>query len=106
MESLFFSVAFAVDPLYHQTSAQFDEGGAKGLLLNNLGVYGNCRVLFDSLEVPGKCTISENAQDKLDTIDLSFAKGVLLFLCCCVICCVCLLSVFHTVIILLLFSSA
>ncbi|KAH7844805.1 hypothetical protein Vadar_031850 [Vaccinium darrowii] len=69
-----FDVAFAVDPLYHQTSAQFDEGGAKGLLLNNLGVYGNCRVLFDSLEVPGKCTISENAQDKLDTIDLSFAK--------------------------------
>ncbi|KAI8032010.1 Condensin complex subunit 2 [Camellia lanceoleosa] len=34
-----FDVAFAVDPLYHQTSAQFDEGGAKGLLLNNLGVY-------------------------------------------------------------------
>ncbi|KAI7986908.1 Condensin complex subunit 2 [Camellia lanceoleosa] len=24
-------VAFAVDPFYHQTSAQFDEGGAKGL---------------------------------------------------------------------------
>uniref|UniRef100_A0A6N2MC00 Condensin complex subunit 2 n=1 Tax=Salix viminalis TaxID=40686 RepID=A0A6N2MC00_SALVM len=42
-----FDVAFAVDPLYHQTSAQFDEGGAKGLLLNNLGVYGGCRVLFD-----------------------------------------------------------
>ncbi|KAE9456191.1 hypothetical protein C3L33_11902, partial [Rhododendron williamsianum] len=69
-----FDVAFAVDPLYHQTSAQFDEGGAKGLLLNNLGVYGNCRVLFDSLEVPGKCMISANAHDKLDTIDLSFAK--------------------------------
>ncbi|KAK3199794.1 hypothetical protein Dsin_023209 [Dipteronia sinensis] len=50
-----FDVAFAVDPLYHQTSAQFDEGGAKGLLLNNLGVNGGCRVLFDSFEVPGKC---------------------------------------------------
>ncbi|GKB24763.1 nuclear export mediator factor NEMF [Tanacetum coccineum] len=24
-----FDVAFSVDPLYHQTSAQFDEGGAK-----------------------------------------------------------------------------
>ncbi|GFY99154.1 hypothetical protein Acr_13g0005550 [Actinidia rufa] len=69
-----FDVAFAVDPLYHQTSAQFDEGGAKGLLLNNLGVYGTCRVFFDSLEVPGKCLSSINHQDKLDTIDISFAK--------------------------------
>ncbi|KAK7839419.1 condensin complex subunit 2 [Quercus suber] len=69
-----FDVAFAVDPLYHQTSAQFDEGGAKGLLMNNLGVYGGCRVLFDSLEIPGKCTSCENQHDKSDTIDLSFAK--------------------------------
>ncbi|KAK9285565.1 hypothetical protein L1049_024760 [Liquidambar formosana] len=69
-----FDVAFAVDPLYHQTSAQFDEGGAKGLLLNNLGVYGGCRVLFDSLEVPGKCMSCATQNDKSDTIDLSFAK--------------------------------
>ncbi|CAL5342383.1 unnamed protein product [Camellia sinensis] len=69
-----FDVAFAVDPLYHQTSAQFDEGGAKGLLLNNLGVYGGCQVLFDSLEVPGKFMSCANQHDKLDTIDLSFAK--------------------------------
>ncbi|XP_050208349.1 condensin complex subunit 2 isoform X2 [Mercurialis annua] len=69
-----FDAAFAVDPLYHQTSAQFDEGGAKGLLLNNLGVYGGCRVLFDSLEVPGKFTSCENQQERQDTIDLSFAR--------------------------------
>lgn len=69
-----FDVAFAVDPLYHQTSAQFDEGGAKGLLMNNLGVYGGCRVLFDSLEIPGKCMSCENQNDKSDTIDLSFAR--------------------------------
>ncbi|KAF3443439.1 hypothetical protein FNV43_RR13121 [Rhamnella rubrinervis] len=68
-----FDVAFAVDPLYHQTSAQFDEGGAKGLLMNNLGVYGGCRVLFDSLEVPGKCILCDQ-HDKSDTIDLSFAR--------------------------------
>ncbi|KAJ4848570.1 hypothetical protein Tsubulata_040953 [Turnera subulata] len=67
-----FDAAFAVDPLYHQTSAQFDEGGAKGLLLNNLGVYGGCRVLFDSQEIPGKYVSSENSC-KLKTIDLSFA---------------------------------
>ncbi|XP_059661098.1 condensin complex subunit 2 [Cornus florida] len=69
-----FDVAFAVDPLYHQTSAQFDEGGAKGLLLNNLGVYGSCRVLFDSLEVPGKCTPCAIQHDTEDTIDISFAR--------------------------------
>ncbi|CAN1843557.1 Condensin complex subunit 2, partial [Linum perenne] len=68
-------VAFAVDPLYHQTSAQFDEGGAKGLLLNNLGVYGGCRVLFDSQEVPGKCFTSENQCGRNESVDLSFAKG-------------------------------
>ncbi|KAK2988607.1 hypothetical protein RJ640_026104 [Escallonia rubra] len=69
-----FDVAFAVDPLYHQTSAQFDEGGAKGLLLNNLGVYGGCRVLFDSLEVPGKCVSCASQNDKAETIDISFAR--------------------------------
>ncbi|VVA17574.1 PREDICTED: condensin complex [Prunus dulcis] len=69
-----FDVAFAVDPLYHQTSAQFDEGGARGLLMNNLGVYGRCRVLFDSSEVPAKCMSCDNQHDKSDTIDLSFAS--------------------------------
>ncbi|KAI3457351.1 hypothetical protein Pfo_014014 [Paulownia fortunei] len=69
-----FDVAFVVDPLYHQTSAQFDEGGAKGLLLNNLGVYANCRVLFDSLEVPGKCLSPVSQCEGEETIDLSFAR--------------------------------
>ncbi|XP_047342546.1 condensin complex subunit 2 isoform X2 [Impatiens glandulifera] len=69
-----FDVAFAVDPLYHQTSAQFDEGGAKGLLLNNLGIYGGCQVLFDSFEVPGKSMASGNKPCNQESIDLSFAK--------------------------------
>ncbi|KAE8820492.1 Condensin complex subunit 2 [Hordeum vulgare] len=67
-----FDAAFTVDPLYHQTTAQFDEGGAKGLLLYNLGVYGSCRVLFDSFEAPDKCILSD--PDKAEVIDLSFAK--------------------------------
>ncbi|KAK1423959.1 hypothetical protein QVD17_19270 [Tagetes erecta] len=69
-----FDVAFAVDPLYHQTTAQFDEGGSKGLLLNNLGVYGGCRLVFDSLEVPGKCMSCSSDQDKANTIDISHAR--------------------------------
>lgn len=43
--------------------------------MNNLGVYGRCRVLFDSSEVPGKCISSDNQHDKPDTVDLSFARG-------------------------------
>jgi len=69
-------VAFTVDPLYHQTTAQFDEGGSKGLLLYNLGVYGSCRVLFDSFEAPDKCIISDMQTDSAEMIDLSFCKGM------------------------------
>ncbi|KAJ8639040.1 hypothetical protein MRB53_015734 [Persea americana] len=69
-----FDAAFAVDPLYHQTSAQFDEGGAKGLLLNTLGVYGGCRVLFDSLETPGKSMACAAENDNSEVIDISFAR--------------------------------
>ncbi|KAK3160964.1 hypothetical protein QOZ80_1BG0069490 [Eleusine coracana subsp. coracana] len=69
-----FDVAFTVDPLYHQTTAQFDEGGAKGLLLYNLGVYGSCRVLFDSFEAPDKCILSDMQTEKSEVIDLSFAR--------------------------------
>lgn len=64
-----------MDPLYHQTSAQFDEGGAKGLLLNNLGVYGGCRVLFDSSECPER-SMSTVETEGPELIDLSFAKGM------------------------------
>lgn len=71
-----------MDPLYHQTSAQFDEGGAKGLLLNNLGVYAGCRVLFDSFEVPGKEIPCSHQYDVSETIDLSFAEGMLLVFRC------------------------
>ncbi|KAI5308613.1 hypothetical protein KEM55_005287, partial [Ascosphaera atra] len=38
----------AVDPLFKKASADFDEGGAKGLLLNNLSIDGEGRIVFDS----------------------------------------------------------
>ena len=41
-------LSFDVDPLFHQTSAKFDEGGAKGLLLHNLPVQHGCALVFDS----------------------------------------------------------
>ncbi|KAH9803906.1 Condensin complex subunit 2 [Citrus sinensis] len=71
-----FDVAFAVDPLSHQTSAQFDEGGARGLLLNNLGVYGGCRVLFDSLEVPGREIICQFDEDNQRSQIFSLGENI------------------------------
>lgn len=39
---------FTVDPLFKKTSADFDEGGARGLLLNNLTVDRDCKIIFDA----------------------------------------------------------
>ena len=39
---------FAVDPLFKKASADFDEGGAKGLLLNHLMIDSSGRIVFDS----------------------------------------------------------
>ncbi|KAK8168359.1 condensin complex subunit 2/barren [Phyllosticta citrichinensis] len=45
---------FSVDPLFKKAAADFDEGGAKGLLMNNLSIDSNGRIVFDS---------SDDAQD-------------------------------------------
>ncbi len=37
-----------MDPLFKKTSADFDEGGAKGLLLNHLMIDSKGRIVFDS----------------------------------------------------------
>ncbi len=37
-----------MDPLYKKAFADFDEGGAKGLLLNHLMIDGQGRIIFDS----------------------------------------------------------
>ena len=70
-------MAFTVDPLFQQTSAQFDEGGAKGLLLNTLTVYHGCEIVFDSWEVPEKSMSvkTKNDSERHATINLSFMKG-------------------------------
>jgi condensin complex subunit 2 len=70
-------VAFNVDPLFHQTSALFDEGGAQGLLLNNLSVYAGCEVVFDSFEVPELKMKAQAAMVNEDSniVDLSSMTG-------------------------------
>ena len=43
--------AYDIDPIFHKMSQKFDEGGAKGLLLVNLGVASDgCRMILDSKE--------------------------------------------------------
>lgn len=49
---------FSVDPLFKKTCADFDEGGAQGLLMNHLslgvGTEGCMRVIFDASDQMGK----------------------------------------------------
>ena len=47
-----FELEFSVDPLFKKMSADFDEGGAKGLLLNHLSQDNTGRIVFDSSEDP------------------------------------------------------
>ncbi|PVU92220.1 hypothetical protein BB559_003804 [Furculomyces boomerangus] len=43
-----FDLELSVDPLFKKASADFDEGGASGLLLNNLDIDNKGKILFDS----------------------------------------------------------
>ncbi|CAI0641449.1 unnamed protein product [Colletotrichum noveboracense] len=54
-----FELEFAVDPLFKKTSADFDEGGAKGLLLNHLMVDAQGRIVFDSSDDVGDAHTSK-----------------------------------------------
>lgn len=47
---------FFVDPLFKKTSAEFDEGGAKGLLLNHLCVNREGRIIFDASDEANEIT--------------------------------------------------
>ncbi|KAK5064170.1 hypothetical protein LTR84_000002 [Exophiala bonariae] len=49
---------FAVDPLFKKASADFDEGGAKGLLLNHLSIDSSGRIVFDSSDDTGDATLT------------------------------------------------
>jgi condensin complex subunit 2 len=53
---------FSVDPLFKKASADFDEGGAKGLLLNHLGIDGKGRIVFDSSDDTQDMTEEERRQ--------------------------------------------
>ncbi|KAF1929897.1 barren [Didymella exigua CBS 183.55] len=54
---------FAQDPLFKKATADFDEGGAKGLLMNHLAIDANGRIVFDSSDDAGDKTTKESAED-------------------------------------------
>lgn len=57
-----FELEFAVDPLFKKASADFDEGGAKGLLLNHLSIDGEGRIVFDSSDDAADAADAEAAK--------------------------------------------
>src|SRR5277367_2607953 len=70
---------FSVDPLFKKTCADFDEGGAQGLLMNHLslgvGSDGGMRVVFDASDSVGKMADEEETEEPLDDVDLSFLRS-------------------------------
>ncbi|KAK3335594.1 condensin complex component cnd2-like protein [Cercophora scortea] len=80
-----FELEFAVDPLFKKASADFDEGGAKGLLLNHLMIDSQGRIVFDSSDDSNETSQSgpkprqrDNAanaddEDDEDNMDISTA---------------------------------
>ncbi|OAL53462.1 barren [Pyrenochaeta sp. DS3sAY3a] len=51
---------FSVDPLFKKASADFDEGGAKGLLLNHLAIDAKGRIVFDSSDDANDATAQDS----------------------------------------------
>lgn len=69
---------FSVDPLFKKASADFDEGGAKGLLLNHLSIDNTGRIVFDSSDDTQedsedgsrRDSILDEGEEKADTTEL------------------------------------
>lgn len=60
-----YDLEFDIDPLFHKTSAKFDESAAKGLLLNNLFVNRHLKIDFSSFrEDFSSDIIEEHFQEK------------------------------------------
>ncbi len=71
---------FAVDPLFRKTRAEFDEGGATGLLMNHLGIDSNMGVVFDSGDSKVIDEEEDTGEEPHATIDLGHIRGALCFI--------------------------
>jgi condensin complex subunit 2 len=67
-----FEKDFSADPLFQKTAADFDEGGAKGLLLGNLDISSTGRIIFDAAD------LDEEAGDASESLECNFELDDLL----------------------------
>ncbi|KAG6910237.1 hypothetical protein DXG01_012372 [Tephrocybe rancida] len=78
LQSKKLELEFSVDPLFKKTCADFDEGGAQGLLMNHLslgvGSDGGMRVVFDAGDSMGKVEDEEVVEEPEDEVDLSHLR--------------------------------
>ncbi|KAF9526118.1 condensin complex subunit 2/barren [Crepidotus variabilis] len=69
---------FAVDPLFRKMCADFDEGGAGGLLMNHLslgiGSEGCMRVIFDRSDSMGTVEEENMIEEPEDEVNLSYLR--------------------------------
>ncbi|KAF7188147.1 Condensin complex subunit 2 [Pseudocercospora fuligena] len=57
---------FSVDPLFKKAAADFDEGGAKGLLMNHLSIDSTGRIVFDSSDDAADAAAEESRRDSME----------------------------------------
>jgi condensin complex subunit 2 len=77
---------FSVDPLFKKTSADFDEGGAQGMLLVQLQADTDGKIIFDSSDAIPDEDDDENDNSRMDVeeineprIDIPRLHGVYIF---------------------------
>ncbi|EGW35728.1 uncharacterized protein SPAPADRAFT_131586 [Spathaspora passalidarum NRRL Y-27907] len=68
----------AIDPLFKKALAEFDEGGAKSLLLNSLNIDNNGRVVFDATTNPDAETTEQVETIVNDDIDMKSLSKIVL----------------------------
>ena len=68
---------FSIDPLFKKITADFDEGGAKGLLLNRLNLDESGRIIFDAKEASAAdgSDIIETSEAEPSLVDISLLRG-------------------------------
>ena len=65
---------YSVDPLFKKTSAEFDEGGADGLLLNNLASAMDGRIILDSSDGLARAANQGSADAPAVSAQISLAR--------------------------------
>ena len=65
-----------VDPLFKKTSADFDEGGAHGLLLNHLSISREIKIIFDASDVTTTSGMEEEQEEKEGTDEMEVEERV------------------------------